>query len=90
MSAPLNYDGKEMPVRINADYIQAGVGTYGLAGTGVCWYVREDIYTGRIERMSGDGIKAMITELSQYLTQSEIESLVIGDGAISWTEEEPK
>lgn len=39
----------------------------------------------RISRMSGDEIKAMITELSEYLTQAEIESLVIGDGAIGWT-----
>ena len=42
----------------------------------------------RISRMSGDEIKAMITELSEYLTQTEIESLVIGDGAIGWKEEE--
>jgi hypothetical protein len=39
--------------------------------------------------MSGEDIKAMITELSQYLTQTEIESLVIGDGEIGWKDEVP-
>jgi len=90
MSEPLNFDGKPMPARISADYYgqNGSMGTYGLSG-GACGYVREDLYNGRIARMSGEDVKAMITELSGYLTQSEIQSLAIGDGAIVWDEEVP-
>jgi hypothetical protein len=43
----------------------------------------------RIARMSGSEVMALITELSQYLTQTEIESVEVGSGELTWREVEP-
>lgn len=42
----------------------------------------------RIARMSGDQVMSLITELSQFLTQSEIARVEVGDGELVWKEVE--
>lgn len=42
----------------------------------------------RIARMSGEQVMELITELSQFLTQSEINRVSAGYGEIAWKEED--